>query len=241
MRIRSIALSTLLASLSLSAFAAETNSFDVIGRGNLKTATVTYSIDKVKEGLRARAIINRAGTIATTIVTDYKVTPDANFLLGTSTVRDAAQTTFAASKARGANTETATLTISVVLDKSPLGRRDLKLTIPSYLILFPDDPSVWQILADTATAHPHADNVYYVLALQVDARTHDHMEAFTWNAGGDKTGTLDGKPITLQHFALRFKDNSVGNIYTDAAGKIMQVEAPYLGVKQIRTNFALDK
>jgi hypothetical protein len=235
MRIRSIALVALLASLSSSAFAAETNSFDVFGRGNLKTATVTYTIDKVKEGLRARAMINRAGTVPTTILTDYKVTPDANFLLGTSTVRDAAQTTFATSKSHD------TLTISVVLDKSPLGRRDLKLTIPSYLILFPDDPSVWQILADTATAHPHADNVYYVLALQVDARTHDHMEAFTWNAGGDKTGTLDGKPLTLQHFALKFKDNSVGNIYTDAAGKIMQVEVPYLGVKQIRTNFALDK
>jgi hypothetical protein len=235
MRIRFIVLAALLAGIPLRAFAAETNSFDIIGRGNLKTATVTYTLDKAKDGLHARAIVNRAGTVPTTIVDDYKVTPDGNFLVGTSTVRDAAQTTFATSKAHDS------LTVSVVLDKLPLGRRDLKLTIPSYLILFPDDPSVWQLLMDTATAHAHADNVYYILVPQADAKSHDRMEAFTWNPGGETTGTLEGKPVALRHIALKFKDNSLGNLYADAAGKIMQVEAPYLGVKQIRTGFVLVK
>lgn len=235
MRIRSIILATTLACLSLTALAAETNSFDVFGRGNLKTATVAFTLDKPKDGIRARALINYVSAAAGTVVDDYKITPDGIFLDGTSTKRDAAQTTYAASKSHS------TLIISVILDKQPLGRRDLKLQIPSYLVLLPDDPSVWQNLLDSAALHPHADNVYYFLVPTADARSKDRVEAFTLNSGDDKTGTLDGKPVTLHHFVLKLKDNSAANLYTDPTGRLMQVEAPTLGVKQIRTGFALDK
>jgi hypothetical protein len=235
MPVRSLALAALLTGLATSAFAAETSSFDIFGRGNLKTANVSLSLDKTKDGPHAHAIINYTSALAGTLVDDYKITPDGIFVLGTSTKRDAQQTTFTTSKPHDA------LTISVVLDKQPIGRRDLKLQIPSFLVLLPDDPSIWQLLLDTAAAHPHADNVYYLLVPAADAKSHDRIEAFTLNAGGDQNGTLDGKPIPLQHFAIKFKDNSIGNLYTDAQGKLMQVEAPTLGVKQIRSGFALAK
>jgi hypothetical protein len=128
-----------------------------------------------------------------------------------------------------------------VLDRQPTGRRDLKLQLPSFLVLIPDDPSIWQNLLDTAAAHPHPDNVFYFLIPTMDARNKDRVEAFTLNTGGDKTGTFDGKPVTLRHFALKFKDNATANLYTDSTGLLMQVEAPSLGVKQIRTGFIIDK
>ena len=64
--------------------------------------------------------------------------------------------------------------------------------------------------------------------------------AFAKEQGSDAHGTLDGKPIDLKHYTLRFHAGDA-DVYTDTEGKLMEADMKQMSSKYVRVKFALDE
>ncbi len=234
MQFRPVLLCLALLSSSVSALAADTHVFDLFNLKGIKLASASYTVDSSKKGIKVHSkTIYETKAAGTNHSVDYAIGADG--LLDSATIQnmeDHILTFYSPSKTNDA------LTIRTMKAAQPTGAHTIALPTPEYIIAFQDDPSVWQVLMDTISAHPHSDNIYRVL-VPATAKVADRIEPFRLNPHSESTGTLDGKPIPLKHYVLTFNAGS-SDIYTDADGKLMQARIKPLGVHHVRSNFALD-
>lgn len=233
MHIRSIALSLALLSSTVLAIAAETHTFDLLTRGK-KTATVSYTLDNAKNGAKVRSSIDYTANTAPTRVVEYKVTPEGLFNSGTITTAQTHTILFyTPNKTRD------TLQMAMNVNSESKGITTVPIAKPDFLLAFPDDATVWQVLLDTHKAHPHADSIYTLLQLS-NRDTSSRLQPLRLETPTPSTGTFDGKAIALQHYVVTFSSGKA-HLYTTEDGKLMQADIPLFGVTHVRTSFALDK
>ena len=110
---------------------------------------------------------------------------------------------------------------------------------PDFMVAPDYDPSAMQVLLTAALAHPHSDHLYLLVVPRSAAKGSTTPLYITIADPTDATGTLDGKPITLKHYALGW-NKAKGDLYADADGTLMQADVGPLNVSYIRAKFKLD-
>lgn len=231
---RTLALSLALVS-ALPVFAADNNTFDITNRKGVKTATATYSIDKPKDGIKARSTVTYvADGPSATRNYEYRNNKDGAMTSASSQMIDRTFTAYTPSKTRDA------ININITKASTPAGSRTVSINKPNFMIAFADDTSIWQVLLDSAAGHP-ADQVYVLYVPAASAKTTDRLEQFRIGEPTPADGTLNGKPVTLKHYTIKFSAGSA-QLYTDSDGKLMQAETGPLGNNtHTRTGFVLNK
>jgi hypothetical protein len=109
---------------------------------------------------------------------------------------------------------------------------------PDFLVAPDYDPGAMQVLLTGALTHPHSDHLYLLVVPGIGSKPTQALY-ITIADPTDATGTLDGKPAALKQYALAW-NQSKGTLYTDADGKLMQVNSGPTGASYIRTGFKLD-
>lgn len=258
MTLRSVVLSTALAAFATSAFAADANSFTLVNTAGKTLGRASYSIDKVKDGVRVRCKFQYRiapsqltgqdadpnGRTSGALITDaqysgeYKISATGDFLSGfTQNSANQMLTSFQPSKKGDI------LTIGQMQGGVSGGSRDLPLPAAHFLLAPNYDPSALQVLLTTALTQPHADSTYLLV---VPAGPNVH------GGGGDNAlyvtlqperatsagGTLAGKPVSLKHYLMNYHDGHA-DLYADADGALMEADLGPLGVSYIRSGFIL--
>ncbi len=233
MNIRTIAASLAIFSCAVFAMAAETSTFDLIANGK-KTATASYTLDNSKNGAKVHSSIDYVATNLPSRVIDYKVGPDGLLISGTiSTSQNRTIIFYSPSKAHDS------IQMALTVNSENKGISTYPMAKPDFLLVYPDDAAVWQVLLDLAKAHPHQDRVYTLLALS-SKDTSSRIQPVRIEAPVAATGKLNGKTIPLQHYILTF-NGSKGHLYTTDKGRLMQADIPLFGVSHVRTAFELDR
>jgi hypothetical protein len=267
---RSFRVSLLAAALAVtaSAFAADQNTFMVVTKGK-PSGRASYTIDTIKDGYRVRShyefhvhatdigsakssseesvedagrsdraanAMNPTGLIDGQVTSEYRISSAGLFLGGY--ISDATQTltSFSPDKNR-------TLII-VNRNQAGAGAMPTEMHAPSgdYTFLPEFDPAAIQALLLTATAHPHPNKTYMFLVPALNPRQMPTLQllAVDLAASIPATGELDGKPITLKHYVVKFR-NGIGHIYTDEKGSLMEADIDPLSTSYVRTKFVLGK
>lgn len=254
MRLRSAALSLALASLPAFAFAADNNSFVLVGRSGKSIGKASYTIDKMKDGVRVKSHFEyRLGTEAQAAETDpanpsmaargrvtdaqftaeYKVDTNGNFQSGfTQNSADQKITSFQPSKTRDS------VTIGQMQGGVNLGSRTLNVPKPDFLLASDYDPGAVQVLLTVALAHPHTDSTYLLIVPGSGPAGGANAVYVQLQPPTDANGTLDGKPVALKHYVLKYA-NSNADVYADADGTLMEADMASPQAKYVRTRFAL--
>jgi len=235
MKLRPIALCLALLTAT-TAFAADNNSFDVLSRSGAKVATISYTFEKGKDGLKVRSVADWVSDGPGGARTyDYRLKDGSVTTASMNNMTDHTLVFFEPSKARD------TLSINNMKNNASTGIRTLTIPKPEYMIAFNDDTSIWQSLLEVDATHPTDNHTYLLFVPAATAKATDRLEMLHFNAPTDIDGTLNGKPIALKHFVLNFKTGSA-HVYADETGKVMQVESGPLGSRtHVRTGFALNK
>jgi len=131
---------------------------------------------------------------------------------------------------------------TMALSKMQAGAEALSTSMelkPGYMVLPNYDPASMQALIYLATAHPTADNHYYIIVPATTRATGMPNFGFgTWAAKDDTTGSLGGKPVALHHYSLT-TGKAVTDIYTDPTNLLMEADVPALHVNYIRVGFVM--
>jgi hypothetical protein len=127
----------------------------------------------------------------------------------------------------------------VVLPSFDAGAAQVLLTLATsnptpdnhYTVFIPDNGAAGQTRSDDPTAAPpNPDD-----SLPRETRAYDSL----WVKGGPLTGTLDGKPLTVNTYALAFgKFRWI--FFADEQNNLLQVNVSLLHASYIRNNFKLD-
>jgi hypothetical protein len=262
MKIRSAILPLALAVTTSAALASDANMFILVNAKTGKTVgKASYTIDKAKNGFKVRSKFEHhisssqlpqqqsettavAGMQITTddshieegqISAEYKIDADGNFVSGfledTST---STMTNYDPNKAHDA------ITVSPVANGSIRETHDIPLPKPVFLLAPDFDPAPIQVLITTALNHPHPDYTY-LLVVPPDITTRPGSEPIyvTIQAAKDtRTGTLDGKPVTLKHYLMNYHVGRA-DLFIDDSGTLMEAQIGPLGVDYIRAKFVL--
>jgi hypothetical protein len=224
-------LTSILLSASSAAFAADNNSFDFFVWGK-NVGTTTYTLASSKGVTKVSSRVDRHD-FPVPMTEEFRIGSDGLVLSGTVTRPNDKFTAFY-------NPDKQHTRMDVLPSKKgePQPAVTWNLPRPDFLIGLMEDSATWQMLMDTVTAHPHADNVYPILNVGENNFTPDRVEVGHLSAPDAAKGTLDGKPVELRHFLLTLPKGAV-DIYVDADGRLMQAEVASYGYKHVRTHFTL--
>lgn len=245
--------------LSLATFAAaagaQANSFLLIGKSGKTIGKANYTIDKTKDGYKVKAKFEyRPGIVVPSdnpdsygpssdganitdaqFTSEYKVDANGNYLSGfTQNSANQTITSFSPSKPRDV------VVIGQVQGGVGLGSKSLGMPKPDFIVAPDYDPSAIQVLLTSALAHPHGDHLYLLAVPASGPRSANNALYVTIADPTDTTGTLDGKPVALKHYALGW-NKAKGDLYADANGTLMEANIGTIGVRYVRTKFALDE
>jgi len=245
--------------LSLTTFAAaacaQANSFQLINKGGKAVGKASYTIDKTKDGYKVKSKFEyRSGAVVLSdnpdpygassdganitdaqVTSEYKVDANGNFISGfTQNSANQTLTSFSPSKPRD------TVVIAQMQGGVNLGSKSLGMPKPDFLVAPDYDPSAMQVLLTGALAHPHSDHIYLLAVPASNPRNANNALYLTIADPTDATGTLDGKPVALKHYALGW-NKAKGDLYADANGTLMEANIGTIGVRYVRTKFALDE
>jgi hypothetical protein len=246
-----------MASFAASASAADQNNFTLLSRAGKPIGKASYTIEKAKDGtykIKSRFSYKlgssasfmpsedpskpapTAGMITEAEFTaDYKAAEDGNFLTGfTQNSVTQMLTSFSPDKVRK------TITIDQHQGGVGIGSRTLEAPKPDFALAPDYDPSAIQLLLTTSIAHPHADFIYLLLipASGTGPKALNNFLYVTLKETGAGAGTLDGKPVTLKHFAVGYHSGKA-DLYTDEAGTLMQADMGTLAASYVRAKFVL--
>jgi hypothetical protein len=226
-----LALASLLLSLPPAALAAGKNTFDFFVWGKL-VGNTTYTLADSKGDIKVSSSVDRH---------DYPVPMTEEFRIGSdglvrsglvTRVNDHAIIVYKPEK------QNSTLEVLPTRNGDPQTTAVWNLPRPDFLIGLMEDAATWQLLTDTATAHPHPDNIYPLLIVGENNFTPDRLEMGHLSPPVPAKGTLDGRPIDLRHYVFTLSKGPV-DLYVDAQGTLMQAEVAGYGYKHVRTNFTL--
>jgi len=258
--LRFLTLAAILASVP--AFAADNNSFAILSKGK-QVGKASYTVDKVKEGWRVRSRFEvhltagdqngpsndsaldesggkrgggSSGMIEAQVTAEYKTTPEGDFLGGYLSDQTQTITSFTPDKSR--------TTVAVNLTQAGASSLPTMLPVPKpdFLLAPTFDPAGLQVLLTTAAAHPHEDKTYLLIVPGASNRQPPTLQYVALDPSHSEPaqGTLDGKPLTLKHYTLRFRSGDA-DLYTDDAGTLMQAELAKPAVTFTRAKFVLTK
>jgi hypothetical protein len=254
MKLRSAALA-----LSFAVFAAsvsaQANNFQLINsKGGRVVGKATYNIDKTKDGYKVKSKFEyRIGLAAPSdnpdpdkpsydgssitdaqVTSEYKVDATGNYISGfTQNSANQTLTSFSPSKTRDV------VIIGQTQGGTSLGSKSLPIPKPDFIVAPDYDPSAMQMLLTAALTHPHSDHLYLLAVPPSSAKGFNNALYITIADPTDATGTLDGKPIALKHYALGW-NKAKGDLFADAGGSLMQANVGTIGVNYVRAKFALD-
>jgi hypothetical protein len=240
------------------AFAAsDSNNFTLLSKGKV-IGKATYSISKIKEGYRVntryqyRAMAaeltldasqiaidqGRAGSsglIEAQYSAEYRISPDGDLLGGFITDATSQMITgFTPSKSRD--------NINVTLNQAGTSGQPSTIPMPqpSFTLMPNFDPAAIQILLTTAIAHPHADSKYLTIIPSANVRSGPTTAWLSFQPGTSDAaaGTLDGKPVTLKHYVIKYYSGDA-DIYTDDAGTLMEADINATSASYVRAKFVL--
>ena len=253
--VRFLALSLCLASFVTAASAADNNSFTLLNGKGKSIGRASYTLDKTKDGFHVRSHfeyhlaapvadeqgnpISETGPAARQATdaqysSDYKIDANGEFLSG-YTQNAAAQmvTSFQPSKQRDL------VTIAVVQGGVSGQSHDVPLPTADFLFASDFDPSAIQVLLLASVAHPRAENKYTLLVPGGPTpRSSAKIIYVALQAPTDANGTLDGKPVALKHYVLKFYKGEA-DLYGDAAGNLMEADMAPIDARYVRAKFAL--
>lgn len=266
-KLRIAALAATTFAFTLSAFAAADKDVFTLVHGGKPVGKASYTISKSKDGFHVVAhfqyhvgigrggdldesangvmsISNKGGGGSQIVFNegqmteDYKITDDENYLSGfIQNATNQMLTSYQPDKARKV----------VIIGQNQGGiagdSRSLELPSPDFLIAADYDPSAIQLLVNKVMNHPHKDNTYLVLTpVSYGGRPGGTQAVPVAMAlmDGAASGTLDGKPVTLKHFQMKFHSGAA-DIYTDDAGNLMEADMGTLSTNYVRNGFALAK
>ena len=232
---------------------AQANNFTLFStKSDKPVGRATYTVDKVKNGTRLKSSFQYKLLSAPKVSDDpdkrdlggnvteaqmsTEFTVDANGnLLGGYSRNGATQmmTNYTPDAAR------ANVTIAQLQAGSSSLPQQLPMPKPDFLVVADFDPGSMQILLNAVLNHPHADHLYLTLNPGSGARA---FPVPLYIAIGDPTtakGTLDGKPVELKAFPLKWNKAS-GMLYATEDGQLMQVDAGVANARYIRNKFTLD-
>jgi hypothetical protein len=229
MQLRTLVLSVAFLAPASALLAANTNSFDLLNKQGAKVGTANYTLDTNKNIIKVHSLLSYLANGRDGDRTiEYRVGLDGLFVAGNvNGGTDHSLTYYTPGKAHD------TLEIRAVSGQS----RVTHTGKPDIFIAFPDEPGIWEVLLRLAAANPHPDSVYTLYLPAAPPQTNDNVQPFRLMPATPSNGTLDGKPITLQHFILVFNSGRA-HVYLDADGHLMQAESPFT-LKQTRKNFEL--
>jgi hypothetical protein len=166
---------------------------------------------------------------------EYKIDDTGNYVSGfLQDTATSTMTTYDPNKAHDA------ITVSPVANGSIRETHDIPIPKPTFLLAPDFDPAPIQVLVSTAMTHPHADSTY-LLVVPPDVTTRPGGEPLYVTiqlATDSRTGTLDGKVVTLKHYIMNYHVGRA-NIYVDDTGTLMEAQIGPLGVDYIRSKFVL--
>jgi hypothetical protein len=256
MSLRAAAVSALLASLSVTVFAAApANSFLLVATAGKTVGNASYTITKDKNGYHIvgkfqyhlgssiqadsstgdTRMSNNVAYNEGQFTEDFKVTEDGNFISGyTQNSSNQMLTSFQPNKAG------TMVTINQIQGGVGLGAHDLPLPKPNFLVVPDFDPGSLQLFLTTALAHPHDDKTYlFVVPAGSNPRGRENALYVTLQLAPDTPeGTLDGKPVHVMHYVMGYHTGQA-DLYTDDAGTLMQASMGPLSVNCIRARFTL--
>jgi len=261
MMLRSAALSLALAAMVATAFAADANNFTLVNAAGKTVGKASYSIDKVKDGVRVRCKFQYRITVHGSEQTseqagdpsahssgipvteaqysgEYKISAAGDFLSGfTQNSANQMLTSYQPGKKGDL------LTIGQIQGGVNGGSRDLPLPAPHFLLAPNYDPSALQVLLTTALSQPHANSTYLLVVPagpNVRGGGGDNALYVTLQPerSSAASGTLAGKPLTLKHYLMNYHEGHA-DLYADADGTLMEADLGPLGVNYIRTGFTL--
>jgi hypothetical protein len=227
-------LASILLATSSAAFAADKNdknSFDFIVWGK-NVGTTSYTLDRSKGTTKVSSRVDRHD-YPVPMTEEFRIGPDG---LVTSGLVTRPNDQFIA--VYNPDKQHTKIDVLPTRKGEPQPAVQWNLPRPDLLIGLMEDSATWQILMDTVTAHPHADNVYPLLIVGENNADRDRLEPGRLAAPTDAKGTLDGKPVALRHYIYTLSKGPV-DIYVDADGKLMQAEVGGYGYKHVRTGFTL--
>ncbi|MES2393614.1 MAG: hypothetical protein V4555_18395, partial [Acidobacteriota bacterium] len=196
---RTLALSLTLLTATTLAHASASSTFNRLNLDGKKTGFATCNIEDKKGVIKVHCetdSVTDKSNAENTI--EYQIGKDG--LLDTGMLGQTANQTvtmYMPSKANDA------LTVRTTKAHVETANHTVAIPKPEILLALPNDPSVFQVALQVATAHPHADNTYY-LYVPGTTKSPDRIEPFRLHAPKPAKGTLDGKPVTLQHYILTF-------------------------------------
>jgi hypothetical protein len=240
--------------ISVSSAFAQANSFQLINKAGRVIGKASYSINKTKDGYKVSAKYEYRTGIANAVVdadpgkpgmnganvtdsqfsSEYKVDANGNYISGyAQNSANQMITSFSPSKTRDV------IVIGQVQGGTGLGSKTLPMPKPDFLVAPDYDPSAIQILLTGALAHPHADHLYLVAVPASGYPAGNNALYINVADPTDATGSLDGKPVALKHYALGW-NKTTGDLYADASGTIMQADIGTINIKYVRAKFKLD-
>jgi hypothetical protein len=252
MRVRLSIAALLLAASAGSAFA-QANSFALIFAKTGKTiGKASYTIDKVKAGTRVRSKFEyKLGGMATQLgpidpdkptatISEVQYTAEFTIDAKGNTLSGYAQngttqmmTSFQPNKTRDI------VTIGKVQGGASAPSRDVPVPKPDFQIAADYDPAAMQTLLTTVLTTPHADHLYLVLTMSSGLQPQITPLYIAVGEPTKATGQLDGKPVDLKVYPLKW-NKAKGDIIATEDGVLMQADNGQAGATYIRNKFTLD-
>jgi hypothetical protein len=261
MQLRSIFLPVAIAFVSVSAFASDANNFVLVSSSNGKViGKAGYSISKAKENFKVHSHFEYRMSTALLpkrpepapvpgqekpyrpammmegqFAGEYTVDAQGNYVTGfivDSTSN--AMTSYSPNKARN------NINVSETQAGSVGNARDIEVPSPNFIFMPEFDPAALQVLMTAEIAHPHGNDPY-LLVVPGGVMTYGGnvlLYVTIEPAKDTRTGTLDGKPVTLKHYILLFHAGRA-EVFVDDSGNLMDAQFGPLGVDYIRSKFVL--
>jgi hypothetical protein len=261
---KSLAMCSLIAATLLcgsAVAAAHAQDFNLVNASGKTIGQASYTIDKTKTGFKvnsrfryratlaadggneaaqvsAAELANQQGSdsgksIAMEFTASYKIT--ANGDTTEATLKNGlTQTTIELQVSKSRDS----VSMTRIQGMQPGNPVTMPMPKPDFLVAPDQDPSGMQMLLTTALAHPHPDNTYLLLVPSQSPRGGARAINVELQAPTDATGTLDGKPVALKHYTLKFYEGQA-ELYTDANGALMEADMTPLHTKYVHTKFEL--
>jgi hypothetical protein len=257
MKLRSLLVPFAIVSIAASAFAADKNIFVLVSSADGKTiGKASYSIEKAKDGFKVHtqfqyrmstALIPKrpdptpasgrpyrpASMLEGQYAGEYKVDAQGNYITGY--LQDASTTATISYTPDKARTE---ITVSEMSSGSVGDTHSMTSPSPNYIFLPAFDAGPVQLLLTSALAHPESKEPYMLLVPSGAMGPDQLLLVSIAPATDTRTGTLDGKPVTLKHFILLFHAGRA-EAFVDETGSLMEVQFAPIGVDYVRAKFVL--
>ncbi len=237
MNLRTALASSVLACVSLPAFASTYNNFILVGNQSGKpVGKASYSIQQSKKGYKFQGHFQYSISSSQTGQYDisYKLDNTGNFL--SANIQDQiAQKTYNFEP----NKQRTSIEVSTIQGGSLGNPTTANLPQPDFLMVSIGDPSAIQALMDIVKANPKPQPIYLLLIPMSTINPQNRYRLVSVQPDADRSGTLDGKTIALKSFAMRFHTGQAGEIYLDGSGNLMEADIPKFELNYIRKNFTL--